>query len=57
MIYYETEDPLVLGSLVGFGFLPSVLLMPWIGVIVDRWIHKHLVIIALLTSSGGMAVF
>jgi predicted MFS family arabinose efflux permease len=57
MIYYETEDPLVLGSLVGFCFLPSVLLMPWIGVIVDRWIHKHLVIIALLTSSGGMAVF
>ncbi|MED4124949.1 MFS transporter [Halalkalibacterium halodurans] len=57
MIYYETEDPLVLGSLVGFGFLPSVLLIPWIGVIVDRWIRKRLVIIALLTSSGGMAVF
>ncbi len=46
-LYEQTENVVYTGLFVGLGFLPSLLCIPFIGVFVDRYNKKHLLILAL----------
>ncbi|GAB2569971.1 MFS transporter [Gracilibacillus alcaliphilus] len=55
LLYQITNDSLYTGLLVGFGFLPSLGLNLFFGVLVDRWDRKVLVILATGSSMIVMA--
>ena len=46
-LYEQTENVVYTGLFVGLGFLPSLLCIPFIGVFVDRYNKKYLLILAL----------
>ncbi|WP_042470357.1 MFS transporter [Bacillus ndiopicus] len=47
-LYEQTENVMYTGLFVGLGFLPSLLCIPFIGVFVDRYNKKYLLLLALI---------
>lgn len=56
ILYQLTNDPLYTGVLVGLGFLPSLVLNLFFGVIVDRFNRKKLTVLASISSSVSMVI-